>query len=188
MKNFSMLLVLTFLSLIAKSQMLPIPDRQLIETSDNIIMGKVLSTQAEWVNNGQQIYTFTTIKVEENLSGRYRKGEIVTLVSPGGYDPVKDLGMHVSHQAHFEPGEEVVVFMAKAEGLSDGIDYRFLKDEKPIPNELMRVNGFFQGKQLIFNDEKTGQLMVHKPNESKSVPFNSHQMVLKQTIQQIQQR
>jgi hypothetical protein len=187
MKALSMLLVLTFISLLLKGQMLPISDRQLIETSDNIVMGKVLSSQAEWVNNGQQIYTFNSIKVEENLSGRYRKGEIITVVTPGGFDKEKDLGMHVSHQAHFEPGEEVVVFMAKAEGLIDGIDYRFLKNEKPMPNELMRVNGFFQGKRLIFNDEKTGQLMIHKPNESRSVPFASHQMTLKQSIQQIQQ-
>lgn len=188
MKAFALLLSLIFFSLMAKSQMLPISDRQLIETSDNIIRGKVLTTQAEWVNNGQQIYTFSTIRVEENLSGRYRKGEIITVVTPGGFDPEKDLGMHVSHQAHFETNEEVFLFMAKAEGVSDGIDYSFLKNDKPVANELMRVNGFFQGKQRIYVDEKTGQKMVHKPNESRSVPFSSHQMAIKQSIQQIQQR
>lgn len=188
MKIFPLLLLLTLFSFSAKSQMLPIPDQQLIESSDNIIRGKVLNSMIQWVNNGQQIYTFTRVKVEENLNGRYRKGEIITVVTPGGFDPEKDLGMHVSHQAHFENDEEVILFMAKAEGMVDGIDYRFLKKEKPISNELQRVNGFFQGKQLIYNDVKTGQKMVHKPNESRSVPYISHQTALKTSIKQIHQR
>lgn len=176
--------ILVIMCLNTSAQMLAIPDHDLVQSSKDIVRGTVLSTKAQWVNNNKFIYTFTKLKIEENISGSYQVGDTVTIVTPGGYDPVKDLGMRVSHQAVFEDQEDVVVFLVKAEGELDAIDYRFLKDDPKLPQNIMRVNGYFQGKRKIFTDPKTKRLMIQKPNEDRSVDFNAHQLKLKQEVKQ----
>ena len=165
-------------------QMLAINDQELVATSENIVRGNVLSSEAKWVDGGKFIYTFTKLIVEDNISGTYKKGDTVTIVTPGGYDPVKDLGMRVSHQAEFNNGDDAVVFLVKAEGEMDAIDYRFLKNDPSLPQNIMRVNGYFQGKRKIYTDPKTKRLMILKPNEDRAVELNTHQLELKQEVKQ----
>lgn len=176
------------LTLSSYGQMLPIKDSELIETSENIVRGTVLSTKAQWVNNGKLIYTFTKLRVDENISGTHKRGDIITIVTPGGYDPVKDLGMRVSHQAVFEEGENVEVFLVKAQGEMDAIDYRFLKNDSKLPKDILRVNGYFQGKRKIYTDETTNKVMILKPNEDRVEEFNKHQLELKQELKTRQQK
>jgi len=183
-----LIVIFLWLNVVASAQMLPIRDHELIKSSENIVRGPVISSKPKWVNNGKLIYTFTQIKVTESLSGNYRKGDVVTIVAPGGYDPVKDLGMKVSHQALFDEGEEVVVFLVKAEGEMDAIDYRFLKNEPALPKKIMRVNGYFQGKRKIFKDPLTDRMMIFKPNEDRSVEFNTHQLELRQELKHLHQK
>ena len=87
MKKFLLFLFVVLLSCPSFAQMLQISDQELIQSSEGIIRGKVISTEAKWVNNGQYIYTFTKIQVDQVFSGQTKKGEIVTVVAPGGYDP-----------------------------------------------------------------------------------------------------
>lgn len=184
MKPF-LIIAFLLLNIVVTAQMLSIHDHELIETSEDIVRGTVISSKAQWVNNGQLIYTFTRVRVNETLSGKIKKGEIITIVAPGGYDPEKDLGMKVSHQALFEDGEDVVVFLVKAEGEMDAIDYRFLQNEPALPKKIMRVNGYFQGKRKIFKDPVTNRMMIHKPNEDRTVEFNAHQLELKQELKHL---
>src|SRR6056300_807887 len=141
MKKIALLFFTIGIIQVAFSQMLPIPDDYLIQTSHDIVQGKVISTEAKWVNNGKFIYTFTKIQVDNVFSGNCRKGEIVTVVNPGGHDPVKDMGMIVSHQATFTINEEVVVFLVNAEGEVNTIDYSFLENDPNTPENIKRVNG-----------------------------------------------
>lgn len=184
MKN-TFIFILVIICFKTSAQMLAIPDHDLVQTSKDIVRGTVVSTKSQWVNNNKFIYTFTKLKVEENISGTYNVGDTVTIVTPGGYDKVKDIGMRVSHQAVFEDDEDVVVFLVKAKGERDAIDYRFLKDDPKLPKDIMRVNGYFQGKRKIFMDPKTNHLKILKPNENRSVDFSSHQLKLKQEVQQL---
>ena len=154
--------------------MLPLTDQQLIKTSENIVSGTILSSKAKWVNNGKYIYTFSKLKVDKVYSGDVKVGDTVSIVVPGGYDPVKDIGMQVSEQAAFDTGEETVVFLVKAEGESDAVDYTFLKNDRSISPKQMRVNGYFQGKRKIFLDKKTGLKMINIPNEGKNIELRTH--------------
>ncbi len=154
--------------------MLTIKDHKLIETSENIIRGKVISTEAKWVKNNTLIYTFTKIQIDQNIIGKYKKGDTVTVVTPGGFDPVRGKGMRVSNQAEFEKDEEVVVFLNKAEGDVDAIDYTFLKKEPMLPSDLLRVNGYFQGKRKVFRDPVTKKMMIKKPNENRTIELKKH--------------
>jgi len=174
MKKLNFLTILLLFSILSHGQMLPVSDQQLINTSENIVGGTVLSSKAQWVNNGKYIYTFSKLKVEKVYSGNVQIGDTVLIVTPGGYDPVKDVGMKVSDQALFETGEEAVVFLVKAEGKHDAIDYTFLKNNPSISPKPMRVNGYFQGKRKIFLDKKTGLKMITIPNEDKTIELKSH--------------
>jgi hypothetical protein len=174
MRKIESFIFFLFISFLSFGQMLPITDQQLINTSQNIVSGTILSSKAKWVNNGKYIYTFSKLKVDKVYSGDVKIGDTVSIVVPGGYDPVKDIGMKVSEQAVFETGEETMVFLVKAEGESDAIDYSFLKNDHSISPKQMRVNGFFQGKRKIFLDKKTGLKMINIPNEGKNIELKTH--------------
>lgn len=159
------------------AQMLPISDQELVETSDDIIRGKVVATHSQWVNNGKYIYTFNKIVVYENLQGNHQQGDTLVIVTPGGYDPETDMGMVVSHQAKFEVGDESVLYLVKAEGVRDAIDYSFLKSEKGLPPGILRMNGHFQGKHTIFTNEN-GERMLLKPNENRVVRLSDNKRMI----------
>jgi len=174
MRKIESIIFFLLISFLSFGQMLPLSDQQLINSSEKIVSGTILSSKAKWVNNGKYIYTFSRLKVEKVYSGYVKIGDTVSIVVPGGYDPVKDIGMQVSEQAVFEKGEETVVFLVKAEGECDAIDYSFLKKDHSISPEQMRVNGYFQGKRKIFIDKKTGLKMINIPNEGKTIELKTH--------------
>jgi len=182
MRKVKFTAIFLFIALLCYGQMLPLTNQQLINSSESIVGGTIISSQAKWVNHGKYIYTFSKLKVDNVYSGNVRIGDTVTIVVPGGYDPIKDIGMQVSEQAVFESGEEAVVFLVKAEGESDAIDYTFLKNEPKIPAEIMRVNGFFQGKRKITIDKKTGLKMIAIPNENRIVELKTHNEKMKQEL------
>jgi len=182
MKKTALLIIFMLITFLSFGQMLPLSNQQLIRTSENIVSGKILSSNAKWVNNGKYIYTFVVLKVDKVYSGAAKKGDLLTIVVPGGYDPVKDMGMQVSDQAEFEKGEEAILFLTKAEGECDAIDYSFLKKEPNVPSNVMRVNGAFQGKRKIFSDKKTGMKMIVVPNENKTEPLKSHNVKIEQQL------
>lgn len=181
-------LVLLLLAIGGKAQMLPLSEQALLSSSENIVRGKVLSSQARWVNNNEAIYTFTKIVVDDELMGQYHRGDTVTIAVPGGYDPVSTIGMEVSHQAEFEPGEETIVFLNEARGQLDAIDYRFLQHEPGLPDKIMRVNGYYQGKRTIYFDKKTQTTMVTLPNQNKTIPLQNYQKQLTEELKKYQDK
>lgn len=162
-------------------------DIDLISTSEEIVRGEVISTKAHWVNNGKFIYTFTRLKVTDVLSGNHEIGSTITIVTPGGYDDEKDIGMRVSEQAEFEQGEDAIVYLVKAEGEQDAIDYSFLNQNTNFPEKIMRVNGYEQGKYLIQKNDKTSKTMIWKANENRWVELNVLKKELKNNLQLVKQ-
>lgn len=185
MRRFVFLVLLSFLVNFGFCQMLPISDSKLISSSENIIQGTVISSKSLWVNNNKYIYTFSKVKVDVIFSGSCRVGDIITVVTPGGYDPIKDVRMGVSSQASFEPGEQAILYLVAAKGEMDAIDYSFLKNEPDVPANIMRVNGYYQGKHKIIRNKKSGKTMVLKSNENRTVDLKLSQSNLKKEIQQL---
>lgn len=186
MLRFCTLIILAFVAYAANAQMLHMSDQQLIQSSEGIISGEVVSSTSRWVNNNKFIYTFSKIKVNEVLSGDFTPGEIVTIVTPGGYDSIQDIGMRVSHQAVFKKGEEALVFVKKAEGEQDAIDFTFLKDDKDLPSNIQSVAGHFQGKRKIILDPATKKKLIVEPNEEGLIPLDKHNYKLRNEIKAVE--
>lgn len=165
--------------------MRPMSDQQLIENAEIIIQGTVISKEIKWVNNNQFIYTFVKIRTDKVIDGDTEEGHIQTIAIPGGYDPVKDIGVGVSNQASFEVGEEAVVFLEKAEGNIDAINYNLIKNDVENFENMKRVSGYRQGKQQIYTDPTTKKRMIFKSNEDKEVQLDEYKTTMIQSIKKI---
>jgi hypothetical protein len=80
-------------------------DQQLIDFSEVVVAGEVTAIAS--AREGNAIYTYVTIEVDEVLRGHISDRHVV-LKQAGGV--VDDIGMDVSGQARFERGEHVLVF------------------------------------------------------------------------------
>jgi hypothetical protein len=78
-----------------------------VDTADAIILGKVVSTQAEWDPTRRWIVTRSTIQVEKALKGT--PAPQLTLVTPGG--SVDGIRQETIGVPSFAPGGEHVVFV-----------------------------------------------------------------------------
>ena len=185
MRKTLFLLLLLLVSDFGFGQMLPISDSELISSSEDIIQVSVVSSKAQWVNHDKYIYTFTKVKVDQVFSGKCHVNDTITVVTPGGYDPVKDVGMGVSSQATFEQGENAILYLVAAKGEMDAIDYSFLKNEPAVPSNVKRVNGYYQGKHKIIHDKATFKTFVIKSNENKMVDLNLNQSNLRREIKKL---
>src|SRR5437867_10443567 len=82
---------------------------QLVERSERIVQGRCERTWSDWDAKHQSIWTHWEIQVTEPIKG----GPVTKLVisEPGGI--VGDVGMLVEGVPHYEPGEEIVLFLYK---------------------------------------------------------------------------
>lgn len=173
-------ILLTFMA--SRAQMLSISDSSLICSSELIVRAKIGNNRIQWIEQPKFIFTLHNTKVTEILKGNPTTGMQILVAIPGGYDRERDLGLVISEQAELKQDEEAILFLCKASGYSDGIDYRGLE---PFSNQLgtiYRVNGFFQGYRRVYLDRQLNVMMVHKPNESRSVEMEQHQLDLKNKI------
>lgn len=108
----STLLVLGLLTIIPElyGQQKETEMRALTESSDLIVVGKVLNTKAEWGVDKKRIYTDVTIEVDEYLKGRESESTI-TVRHPGG--EVGDVGELYTHMPSFKKEEEMLLFVIK---------------------------------------------------------------------------
>ena len=80
---------------------------ELTKRADEVVRARVLERQSRWSEDGHSIHTFTTLEVISNLKGQ--ASGLVTVRQLGG--EVDGVGSFVSGDAHFEVGEEVIVFL-----------------------------------------------------------------------------
>ena len=129
--------------------MLKLSLEELNSGADLIAIGKVVQKECRWGEKPRWIYTYVTLAVDEYIKGEGGKQVIVRHI--GG--EVGGKGLIAGGMPRFRQGEEVLVFLGKAEDNSAALDMR--GDTRGI----YRVCGFAQGKYEIFEDE-TGTRMV----------------------------
>lgn len=112
--------------------------RTLAGSSDAIVHGTVVSTQARWNENRTLIVTDVRIRVTESLKGE--TGEEITVTHPGG--AIGALRVEVPGAGGFRAGEEVVLFLA------------------PGPFQRSHVNGLALGRFDVRRDAVTGRKVV----------------------------
>ena len=78
---------------------------QLVSASDNIIQGRVESLEARY--EGNRIYTYVSIVVEDPLKGERRRA--VLLRQPGG--TIGGKRTWIPGMPQFKPGNQVIVFL-----------------------------------------------------------------------------
>lgn len=115
----------------------------LLERSDTIVRGRVLSSEARMHPEHQFIYTYVTLQVDEVLKGSAAVGQKIVLEELGG-----QVGRWI-HQVDavpaYESGEEVLSFLEDRDG------------------GLYRTYGFVQGKFRFETDTRTGQPILTRP-------------------------
>jgi hypothetical protein len=82
---------------------------ELVDRAGFIVHGTVLSNEC-WMDEDGLIYTYTTISVEEELTGTYAEKSI-QIRNMGG--KIDDKGLIVSDVPTFVTGEEVILFIEK---------------------------------------------------------------------------
>lgn len=107
--------------------------QKLTESSEIIIIGKVINTKSEWNENRDRIFTKVKINADEFIKGNNKTGAIVVTV-PGG--EVGEIGEIYSDIPTFENEEEVLLFVKRDNYnnyvVNSGLDgkYNIAKDEK----------------------------------------------------------
>jgi len=83
----------------------------MVQRSDLIIRGKVISTESQWKEDsrGSHIYTSVTVKILDKIKGNIKDGAFAFEVVGGTVD---DIGEAVSNTPAFEVDEDAIVFLA----------------------------------------------------------------------------
>jgi hypothetical protein len=146
---------------------------ELVDNADSIVVGKVVEEYSDWDPTGKFIFTYTKIKVLDDLAGAEGGAEEVTVKRLGG--KVGNREMKVHGAAEFRPGEKTVLFLNKDKkgfrrilGLSQG-KFRVLFDRaggreyavNPADPDLHFVEKMENGK-IIEGDpgEKGGRVLL----------------------------
>ncbi|HEX2569853.1 MAG TPA: hypothetical protein VH877_09885 [Polyangia bacterium] len=119
----------------------PLDLRGMVSQADEIALGRVEAQRSRWTADHSAILTEVTLRVERGVKG-VRDGERITLLREGG--EVDGLGMLVRGAARFEPGEEVLVFLERR----DGLPRQAQKATAPSAGPRWTV-GMAQGKMRI---------------------------------------
>jgi len=113
-------LTLTLLSLVPFSiqiahatMFVPIPMTNQVGEADTVVRGKIAgngnSDYGTRSDGGRSIYTFYQLQVTEPLKGDVQPSSTIIIRELGG--EVNGVGMQISGTAHFDAGEDVVLFM-----------------------------------------------------------------------------
>lgn len=124
-----LLLMPISISLSHATTFVPIPLTNQVAESDTVVRGKIGTSYSDYGSRndgGRGIYTFYHLQVNEVLKGDISPSSSVLIREMGG--EVNGVGMQVAGSAHFDPGEDVVVFMGaknpdgsyEVKGLSSG--------------------------------------------------------------------
>lgn len=113
----------------------PLTLDELVDRSDVIFAGTVVSVESRWNDEHTRIYTYTTFRVDEYLKGD--GDDTLVITSIGG--SVGDIGMAASGMPYFRKDERVVLFTAASPSGSRG------------------VTGWNQGRFRILANPQTGE-------------------------------
>jgi hypothetical protein len=87
-------------------------DDELVRKSSAIVTGTI---QGSWVrDDGSMIDTIYELQVERAMKGAARRGELIRIVSPGGF--LEERGVFVASAPRFAQGERVLLFLTLHNG------------------------------------------------------------------------
>lgn len=109
--------------------------KHLTQSSDLIIVGKVVSKKSFWNDDKSRIFTNVSIEAKEYLKGKSSPN--VTIKVPGG--EIGEIGELYTHMPKFDDNEEMILFTKRNK-----------------KNQLI-VTGGELGKIRLIKDEKTGK-------------------------------
>ncbi len=130
--------------------------KDLTQSSEVILIGKIAKLESKWNEDKSRIYTDVTIDVGEFLKGSGAAQQI-TIKQLGG--EVGEVGELYSHVPKFESDEEVFLFMKKNK------------------SEELVVNGGTEGKIRISEDESTGRRMVSGTKTLESLKLEVNKII-----------
>jgi hypothetical protein len=123
--------------------MLPLDLPALVARADRVVLGTVVASESHWTADHGSIYTDVTLRVDRSYKGALKEGETVVVRREGGSSG--GIGMMVYGAAHFEIGEQAVVFLEK----------------RGAPTWVV---GMAQGKLHV--ELAAGKRLVHAPDTS----------------------
>ncbi|MCG3173696.1 MAG: hypothetical protein GMKNLPBB_01897 [Myxococcota bacterium] len=116
---------------------LELSQRHLVYLSSTIVRGTVSKIESRWAPQGGQIYTYTTLQVDEPLKNdRETAPKTVVIRQIGG--TVDGITQKVAGDASFEMGQQVVVFLRRN---TEGEDVYFLTGMSQSKFTLFRNEG-----------------------------------------------
>jgi len=157
--NLSSILILGLFAFMPEiyGQQKEIEMRALTESSDLIVVGKVLKTKAEWGVDKKRIYTNVTILVDEFVKGSQGNNYII-VSHPGG--EIGEVGELYSDVPSFSKDEELILFIKKdnnsnliINGGNSGkvsvnkdklISGKMTVDDKPIDSVVSKIKKMLQ--------------------------------------------
>jgi len=110
----------------------------LVQSSENVIYGRVIESRAQWDPATATIWTRTELLVIDGPKGQ--TGKTVAVTEPGGI--MNGRGVLYPGTPQFRPDQEVVLFLYRA------------------PGNRLRVTGLLQGVYAVVTDPATGERMV----------------------------
>ena len=113
---------------------------ELIENSDRVVQGEVISITSFWDDSGRLIVTEATVAVTENIAGT-GNSSVIRVRTPGGR--VGPLRVEAAGFPQFRRGQTVVLFLESEEG-----------------RDFERVVGFQQGHFEVVNRDDGVTLAV----------------------------
>lgn len=139
-----LLLVPYSISISHATSFVPIPLTSQVGEADTIVRGKTGQGYSDYGprnDGGRSIYTYYQLQVSEVLKGDVAPSSSISIREMGG--EVNGVGMQVAGASHFDPGEDVVVFLGPknpdgsydVKGLSSG-KYNIRTDDDGTENLL----------------------------------------------------
>ncbi len=122
----------------------------LSDEAGNIVMGVVEAVKTKLDEKSGRVYTYTTIRVKENLKGKAE--EVIILRQMGG--SYNGLEMRIAGTPYFEANQEVMLFLKKDAG-----NY-FLRGMGQGAFRIELVHGVKMARQL------TGHAAVFEPGQN----------------------
>jgi len=137
-RRFSLaLLCAAACSLLLAASQRPMTLSEMVQLSDEIVVGRVVSNEADW--QGKLIVTVSVIEIEETMKGANRSRMQITQLGGTAVHPRTGLSMTMDASTHvtLEPGEDVLLFVSRGAG------------------EIRQIVGAQQGRMSIRTNPQT---------------------------------
>jgi hypothetical protein len=177
-----LLLMPISISLSHATTFVPIPLPNQVAESDTVVRGKIGTSYSDYGSRndgGRGIYTFYHLQVTEALKGDVAPSSSILIREMGG--EVNGVGMQVAGSAHFDPGEDVVVFMGaknpdgsyEMKGLASG-KYNIQTQADGTENLLgLAQHETMSSLRSIARQQHGKPAHIITPSPSFTAPFNA---------------